>query len=161
SVAGVERVAVGSAVPWRDTGGGGNGLAFSIEGRKSDNPQDDPRARLRSVSPGYFAALGIPLITGRDFSEVDRNGSERGVIINERIAKQLFPGQDPLNRHLMWTDGISKFIGLNTEPRRIIGVVADVDDEHIEPAPSMTVYHPFEQELGGGRLFIHVRTDPY
>src|SRR5262245_26904310 len=52
SVAGVEQVAVGSAVPWRDTPGGANGLAFSIEGRKSDNPQDDPRARLRSISPG-------------------------------------------------------------------------------------------------------------
>jgi predicted permease len=161
SVAGVERVAVGSVVPWRDSGGGGNGLAFSIEGRKSDNPQDDPRARLRSVSPGFFAALGIPLIAGRDFSEADRDGAERVVIINARIANQLFPGQDPINRHLMWTDGLTKFIGLNTGPRRIVGVAADVDDEHIEPAPPMTVYHPFEQELGGGRLFVHVRTDPY
>ena len=161
SVSGVERVAVGSTVPWRDAGGGGNGLSFSVEGRKSGNPQDDPRARLRSVSPGFFGALGIPLVAGRDFTSADRDGAERVVIINARIANDLFPGQDPINRHLMWTAPIAKFIGLNTEARRIVGVVADVDDERIDPAPAMTVYHPFEQELGGGRLFVHVRNDPY
>jgi predicted permease len=162
SVPGVERVAAGSVVPWRDAGGGaGGGLAFSVEGRKSDSPQDDPRARLRSVSPGFFSALGIPLLSGRDFNEADRNGAERVVIINSRLAAQLFPGQDPVNRHLMWTDGLTRFIGLSAEPRRIVGVVADIDDEHVDPNPAMTVYHPFEQELGGGRLFVQVRTDPY
>ena len=161
TVAGVEHVAVGSVVPWRDAGNLGAGLAFAIEGKKSANPQDDPHARLRSVSPGYFAALGIRLISGRDFNDADRDGAERVVIINQRVAGQLFPGQDPINRHLQWTDGLTKFIGLNAEPRRIVGVVADVDDERVDPAPAMTVYHPFEQELGGGRLFIHVKTDPY
>lgn len=100
-------------------------------------------------------------MAGRDFNEADRNGAERVVVINARVANQLFPGQDPINRHLMWTNGVAKFIGLSTEPRRIVGVVADVDDERVDPAPTMMVYHPFEQELGGGRLFIHVRTDPY
>jgi ABC-type antimicrobial peptide transport system permease subunit len=61
----------------------------------------------------------------------------------------------------MWTDGIIKFIGVSPEPRRIVGVTADVDDASIDPADVMTVYHPFEQELGGGRLFVHARTDPY
>jgi len=161
SLPGVERVAVGSTVPWRDAGSSGPGFAFSIEGRIRDNPQNDPRARFRSVSPGFFTALGIPIVAGRDFNEADRNGAERVVLINERIAKELFPGQDPLNRHLMWTDSLTKFVNISTEPRRIIGVVADIDDERIDPSPAMTVYHPFEQEVGGGRLFIHVRNDPY
>ena len=161
TVPGVERVAVGSTVPWRDAGNFGPGFAFAIEGRKSENPHDDPHARLRSVSPGFFSALGIRLVAGRDFNEADRDGAERVVIINERIASQLFPGQDPINRHLQWTDGLTKFIGLSTELRRIVGVVSDVDDEQVNPAPAMTVYHPFEQELGGGRLFIHVKSDPY
>jgi predicted permease len=161
TVPGVERVAVGSTVPWRDAGNLGPGFAFAIEGRKSENPHDDPHARLRSVSPGFFSALGIRLLAGRDFNEADRDGAERVVIINQRIASQLFPGQDPINRHLQWTDGLTKFIGLSTEPRRIVGVVSDVDDEQVDPAPAMTVYHPFEQELGGGRLFIHVKSDPY
>jgi predicted permease len=161
TVSGVERVAIGSVVPWRDTGNGNPGLAFAIEGRKSENPQDDPHGQLRSITPGFFGALGIRLIAGRDFNEADRDGAERVVIINQRIANELFAGQDPINRHLQWTDGLTKFIGLNTEPRRIIGVAADVDDERVDPAPKMTVYHPFEQELGGGRLFIHVKNDPY
>ena len=54
-----------------------------------------------------------------------------------------------------------KFIGIAQDPRRIVGVVADIDDERIEPKPTLTVYHPFEQELGAGRLFVRARTDPY
>jgi ABC-type antimicrobial peptide transport system permease subunit len=50
---------------------------------------------------------------------------------------------------------------VSTGPRRIIGVVGDIDDENIVPGPAMSVYHPFEQEIGGGRLFVHARTDPY
>jgi putative ABC transport system permease protein len=161
AVPGVDRVAFGSSVPWRDAGNFGDGFRFSVEGRTRENAQDDPRARFRSVSPGFFAALGIPLIAGRDFTDADRSGAERVVIVSQSLAQQLFPGQDPLNRHLMWTDGVMKFIGVTTEPRRIVGVTADIDDERIDPKTVMTVYHPFEQELSGGRLFVHTRADPY
>ena len=161
AVPGVERVAFGSTVPWRDAGGFGDGFQFSVEGRTRQDGQEDPRARFRSVSPGFFAALGIPLVAGRDFTDADRLGAERVVIISQSIAQQLFPGQDPLNRHLMWTDGVMRFIGITTDQRRIVGITADVDDERIDPARVMTVYHPFEQELSGGRLFVHARTDPY
>src|SRR3989475_3246452 len=161
SVPGVERVAVGGLVPWRDAGNFGSGWAFSVEGRTRENGQDDPRARFRSVSPGFFAALGIPIIEGRDFTEADRDGAERVVVISENIARRLFPGQDPINRHLMWTDGVMKFIGISTEPRRIVGVAADIDDERVDPQPVFLIYHPFEQEIAGGRLFIHTRSDPY
>jgi putative ABC transport system permease protein len=160
-VPGVERVAFGSTVPWRDAGGFGAGFQFSVEGRTRQNGEEDPRARFRSVSPGFFAALGIPLVAGRDFTEADRSGAERVVIVSRTIAEQLFPGQDPINRHLMWTDGVMKFIGVTTDSRRIVGVIADIDDERIDPARVMTVYHPFEQELSGGRMFVHTRSDPY
>src|SRR4051794_6561601 len=158
---GVDQIAFGSTVPWRDAGGPGGGLAFSVEGQKHENAQDDPHARTRSVTPGFFAALGMPIVAGRDFNDGDRMDSEKVVIISSSIARQLFPGQDPINRHLMWTDGIIKFIGISPVPRRIVGVTADIDDASIDPAQVMTVYHPFEQEIGGGRLFVHARTDPY
>ncbi len=161
SVPGVDRVAVGGTVPWRDAGSFGNGWAFSVEGRTRENGKDYPRARFRAVSPGFFAALGIPVVAGRDFNEADRNGAERVVIISAGVAAQMFPGQDPVNRHLMWTDGVMKFIGVSTEPRRIVGVVADIDDERVDPRPALMIYHPFEQEIGGGRLFVHTRSDPY
>jgi ABC-type antimicrobial peptide transport system permease subunit len=54
-----------------------------------------------------------------------------------------------------------QFIGISPDARRIVGVVADVDDENITPSPTMTVYHPFEQEIAGGRLFVHASGDPY
>ena len=161
SVPGVDRVAFGSTVPWRDTSGPAQTLAFSVEGLRRENGEDDPRARFRSVSPGFFATLGIPLVAGRDFTEADRNGAERVVIVSASLARLLFPGQDPLNRQLKWTDGIVKFIGVSPDPRRIVGVTADIDDSRIEPEPVMTVYHPFEQEIGGGRLFVHAGADPY
>src|SRR3989449_7538391 len=157
---GVERVAVGSTVPWRD-GAAGTTRAFSLEGAAHPNDRDDPRAKFRSVSPGFFATLGIPIVAGRDFTEADRSAAERVVIVSETLARQLLPGQEALNRHLKWTDGIMKFIGVSMEPRRIVGIVPDVDDENVNPVPTMTVYHPSEQEAGFGRLFVHARTDPY
>jgi ABC-type antimicrobial peptide transport system permease subunit len=54
-----------------------------------------------------------------------------------------------------------KFIGVDQSPRRIVGVAGDVDDQRVDPAPVMTIYHPFEQEIGGGRLFVRTHLDPY
>jgi ABC-type antimicrobial peptide transport system permease subunit len=105
--------------------------------------------------------LRIPLIAGRDFNEADRNGAERVVIISRSIAEKLFPGQDAVNRHLFWSDPIMKFVNISPDPRRIVGVVPDIDDERIDPKPVMAIYHPFEQEIGGGRLFIHATSNPY
>jgi len=159
---GVDRVAVGTVVPWRDAGSFGPGFAFSAEGRVTTPGEDDPRAQLRTVSPGFFAALGVPIIAGRDFNESDRRDSESVVIVSQTLAQRLFPNQEVVNRRLMWTDPIMKFIDVSTAPRRIVGVAADVDDEHVVPGPMVTVYHPFEQqEIWGGRLFVHTRTDPY
>jgi putative ABC transport system permease protein len=161
AVPGVQSVAVGGAVPWRDAGNFGPGFVFAVEGRTQAPGEEDSRGKFRSVSPGFFAALGIPILAGRDFTDADRAGAERVVIIGQTLAERLFPGQDPINRHLMWTDSVMRFINVSTEPRRIVGVVADVNDEQIEPTASMLVYHPVEQEFGAGRLFVHARTDPY
>ncbi len=74
----------------------------------------------------------------------------------------MFPNQDPINRHVMWTDPIMKFVDVSTKPRRIVGVAADVDDENVVPGPALTLYDPLgQQQLWGGRLFVHARTDPH
>jgi predicted permease len=158
---GVEQVAVGTVVPWRDAGTFGPGFQFSAEGYARAGGEEDPRARFRTVTPGFFAALGVPLIAGRDFTDADRRETEKVVIVSQSLAKRMFQTQDAVNRRLMWTDPVMKFIDVSTEPRRIIGVVADVDDENIVPGPALTVYHPLEQEIFVGRLFVHARTDPY
>jgi predicted permease len=158
---GVQHVATGFSVPWRDGRELGISFTFSVEGAKRENGQDDLRARFRLISPGFFETLGVPILQGRDFRETDRSDSERVVIISQSVAQNLFPGREAVNRHLQWTDGVMKFIGISYEPRRIIGVVPDVDDENIIPAPTMTIYQPAEQEGWTSRLFVRAQNDPY
>jgi putative ABC transport system permease protein len=156
---GVQTVAVGSTVPWRD--GGFFAAQFTVEGYNKAAGEDDPRARFRTVTPNYFATLGVPIVAGRDFNESDRRGGERVVIVSQSLAERMFPGQDAVNRRFQWTDPVIKFIDVSGDMRRIVGVAADVDDENIIPAPQMTVYHPLEQEFGAGRLFLKTSGDPY
>jgi predicted permease len=170
-VPGVDGVAEGTSVPWRDAGGFGPGFEFTGEGHVKGNHQEDPLAQFRAVSPGFFAALGVPIIEGRDFNDDDRRGGEPVVIISQSVARQMFPGQDALNRHILWTDPVMDFISMSKGPRRIVGVAADVDGEHVIPGAALTIYHPFGQvpdtvsdnsvSIFGGRLFVHTRIDPY
>jgi putative ABC transport system permease protein len=119
------------------------------------------RAKFRSVSPGFFATFGVPIQAGHDFNDGDKNGSERDVIISQSLANLLYPGRNPHNRKMWWTDGVMKFIGISYEPRRIIAVVPDFDDEDIIPQPAMTVYQPVDQEWAGGRLIVRAHQDAY
>ena len=158
-VPGVNRVALGTVVPWRD--GGFFAAQFTVEGYQKANGEEDPRARFRTVSPGFFQALGVPIVAGRDFNDDDRRDREKVVIVSESLARRMFPGQDAVNRRFLWTDPVMKFIDVSPEPRRIVGVAADLDDENVVPGPSVTVYHPMDQEMIGGRLFVHAAVDPY
>ena len=161
AVPGVNRVAMGTAVPWRDVGNAGPGFQFTAEGYVRADGEEDPRAKLRTVSPGFFATLGVALVAGRDFNEGDRRGGEPVVIISESVARRMFPNQEVVNRRVMFTDPVGKFINLSPEPRRIVGVVRDLDDENVVPEPTFTIYSAFDQAIGGGRIFVHAAVDPY
>jgi putative ABC transport system permease protein len=162
---GVSQTAFGLVVPWRD--GGGPGMQFTADGQV--HGPDDPRAHWTTTSPGFFAALGVPIVAGRDFNDSDGQNGDPVVIVSETLAKRMFPTQDALNRHIAWTDPVLQFFpGTDKEkailmsPHRIIGVTADIDDEHIVPEPTLTVYSPLDSGvLFGGRLFIHTEVNPY
>jgi putative ABC transport system permease protein len=156
-VPGVERVAVGNFVPWRDTGTLLQATAFAVEGYTPAAGEPEPRARLRNVTPGFFAALGVPIVAGRDFTDEDRRGAELVVIVSQSLAHRLCPDGHALNRHLWWTD---PYFG-KPAPRRIVGIVADADDENVVPGQAVTVYHPFRQMPFGGRVFVQTVGDPY
>ncbi|HEY2012162.1 MAG TPA: ADOP family duplicated permease [Bryobacteraceae bacterium] len=159
---GVDGVAVGILTPWREGGTLGFGLQFTAEGYVRGTAEDDPRGQFRTVSPGFFAALGVPILAGRDFNELDRKDGEPVAIISQSVAQRMFGSRDALNRHLTWTDPLLQFVGMKPRPLRIVGIAADIDDAHLVPRPTLTVYHPFGQgPLFGGRLFVHVRSDPY
>jgi putative ABC transport system permease protein len=180
---GVSKTAFGDVVPWRDAGGptAPVGLQFSADGHAHAADVEDPRSHWRAISPGFFAALGVPIIAGRDFNVLDgqnndgqnnndqNSNKEPVVIISETLAQRMFPNQDPVNRHVYWTDPVLQFSpGTDLEkarlfaPRRIIGVTADIDDQHVVPGPILTVYSPFEEgSFFGARLFIHTSANPY
>jgi predicted permease len=160
---GVTKTAFGLVVPWRDAGSFGPGLQFSGDGHVRAPGEEDPRAQMRTISPGFFAALGVPIIAGRDFNALDgEKGKEPVVIVSQTLAQKMFPNQDPINRHVYWTDPVMKFIPISVAPHRIIGVAADIDDEHIVPGPILTVYNSIEEgPMFGGRLFVHTGANPY
>src|SRR5438874_6114740 len=155
---GVEGVALSMFVPWRDAGSFGPGIQFAVDGYRPADGEENPRARFRVVSPRFFAVMGVPLVAGRDFTDEDRDGSELVVIVSQSVAQRLFPNGEPLNRHMWWTD---PYFGSKVARRRIVGVVADVDDESIVRGPSMAIYQPVRQIGVAGRLFVRAAGDPY
>jgi predicted permease len=180
---GVSKTAFGNVVPWRDAGGPtAPGLQFSGDGHVHASGVEDPRAQWRIISPGFFGALGVPIIAGRDFNALDglnndgqnKNGQnnkteEPVVIVSASLAQRMFPNQDAVNRHVYWTDPVLQYFG-GTDlemarllaPHRIIGVTADIDDEHVVPESTLTIYSPLDEgPLFGGRLFIHTGENPY
>ncbi|HXN29655.1 MAG TPA: ADOP family duplicated permease, partial [Candidatus Acidoferrales bacterium] len=164
---GVTQTAVGMIAPWRDAENFGVGFQFSGDGHV--HGKDDPRALWRTISPGFFTALGVPIIAGRDFNALDDQTREPVAIISATLAQQMFPGQDPINRHVYWTDPVLEYATGSAEEKaritarhRIIGVVADVDDDHIVPVPTSTIYNSYaDGGMFGGHLFIHTTGNPY
>ncbi|HUQ87893.1 MAG TPA: ADOP family duplicated permease [Vicinamibacterales bacterium] len=157
---GVEGVSMGSFTPWRDAGkfGGAAGITFGADGFTPADGEDNPRARLRIVAPDFFHVLGVPMIGGRDFTPEDRRGSESVVIVSQSLAQRLYPNGEAINHKLWWID---PYFGPKPVPRRIVGIVGDVDDERIATGSVMTVYHPLQQMGVAGRLFVRAGGDPH
>ena len=154
---GVEGVAAGSFVPWRDAGTFGAGFQFAVEGYTPADGEEDPHARMRIVAPGFFSVLGVPLLAGREFTDDDRRDAEPVAIISQSVAQRLFPNGEAVNRKVWWTEALFG----KPEPRRIVGIVADVDDENVVRGPALTIYQPLQQVGFAGRLFVHASSDPY
>jgi putative ABC transport system permease protein len=154
---GVEGVAAGSFVPWRDAGTFGPGFQFAAEGYTPADGEENPHARMRIVAPDFFSVLGVPLLAGREFTAEDRRDAEPVAIVSQSVAQRLFPNGEALNRKVWWTEALFG----KPDPRRIVGVVADVDDENIVRGPALTIYQPLPQVGFAGRLFVHASGDPY
>ena len=154
---GVRGVAAGVIVPWRDRGAGVN-VEFAVEGYQPANGEEHPTGRLRAVSPGFFHVLGVPILSGRDFTDDDGGDGEPVAIVSESVAQRLFPNADAVNRRVSWaTRG-------TPQPRRIVGVAADVDDQNVVQEPTLTLYEPIRGgRLGSlaSRVFVRADGDPY
>ncbi len=126
---GVRRAALSTQVPM-GPGGGSNGLIAEGKPLVSESAVD---SRMRLVSPGYVATIGLRLKRGRDLTAEDRAGVPRAMLVNETLARRLFPGQDPIGKRVLCCEGPPD------DPRwkTIVGVVGDTrsqgPDQVVQP----------------------------
>ena len=112
---------------------------FVIEGRPME-PGTEPEIYYRGISPGYLGTMGIPLLKGRRFTEQDREGAPSVGIINEALARELFPNENPIGQRFRWARrSVVYWI-------TIVGVAGDVRPFGLEVAEQAAVYVPFMQE---------------
>jgi predicted permease len=133
---GVESAGVIDDLP---LGGGGSHQPFLIEGRPVVPMSEQPEVDVRLISPGYFSAMHVPILKGRDFSGADVAGRPGAVLISDALARRFWPNEDPTGKHLTLTF----FPGV---VREVVGIVGDVKLESLdETRPVATIYHPLAQ----------------
>ncbi|HEX4544070.1 MAG TPA: ABC transporter permease [Candidatus Acidoferrum sp.] len=132
---GVQAAAAASQIP---LGGNMDRYGFHPEGKINANPELDESAERYCISPGFLATLRIPLLRGRDIASTDTSDSPGVILINETIAKLIWPGEDPLGKRV-------KVGGLDHDWLTVIGVVGSVHHEGLDTAPDTQMYIPHTQ----------------
>ena len=101
------------------------GWHFAIEGRPKPRPGEAPHAIYRMVTPGYFAAMRLPIVRGRDINDADNVAAPGAVIINEQAARQYWPGEDPIGKRISFDDGTTNSPSWLT----IVGIAKDAKQD--------------------------------
>jgi predicted permease len=146
-----------SAIPGVETAGISDNLplsrnrAWGIKAKGNDNREGERVGTfVFIVSPGYLRAIGMHLTEGRDFSWQDGPKSEKVVIINETVARRLWPGEDPVGR-----------IAVADGDARVIGVISDVRESSVEGEAGWQMYLPATQESpDGAQLVVRTKLPP-
>jgi predicted permease len=142
SIPGVRSAGVSDVLPFA----GDRSWQVGVKGQ--DYPKDQhPESYIRMISDGYFDAAGIRLEAGRGFTEQDRASSEKVVIVNQTLARTLWPGQDPIGQVVTQDGG-----------RRVAGVVADVRHEALEKTSGSEMYIPLRQTVDYSAMELVART---
>ena len=157
---GVQSAGVIDALPLT---GGGSHQPVQIDGRPVQAMADQPEVDVRLISPGYRTTMHIPLLRGRDLFDSDVAGSPGVVLISQSMARQLWPNEDPIGKHLTMY-----FFPLTT--REIVGVVGDVKDDALSQTRSASMLYMPLGQISAGRdgqwqsfgmtLAVRTHTDP-
>jgi predicted permease len=148
AIPGVTGVAMSGSGPFSGSNNGGN---LTVEGYQPKN-NEYVGSSLNAVNPGFFAALGVRLRAGREFTERDGAGAPKTVVVNEAFAKLYCAGRNPLGVHLMFGAGNHPVLD-----REIVGVAADIRGAVREPAKP-ALYYPYAQWSQPERLMYYVRS---
>lgn len=135
-IPGVTAAALTSALPLN----GGGYTNFAVEGRSYAEDRDYPGSRQLTVSPGFYAALDVNVVQGRDFGMEDRQGSLPVAIVNEGFAKKFFLGESPIGQRIRFGRSES-----TAEWRTIVGLVPDMYVDGVENENPEAVYIPHTQ----------------
>ena len=147
AIPGVTAVGLTSKLPldW------GNSATYTVGGRPLPAPGERPGASIREVSTGYFQAMGIPLIDGRDFTEQDGPNAPEVIIVNQAVARQHFTGKSAVGERIAFDgEGRGPFY-------TIAGVVGNVPIAQLDETPTPTIYFPHQQRDENG-MFLVART---
>ncbi|MGA9670593.1 MAG: ABC transporter permease [Terracidiphilus sp.] len=150
---GVESAGAGSDLPW--TGYDENAGGFRIEG-KQPPPHEEFHARYHMATPGYFQALGTPLIRGRFFTEADKDGAPNALIINQVMATRYWPNEDVIGKRFTFSDTPKE-----KDWFRIVGVVGDVKDTPSSPSAEPAFWWAqLQQPNSDMTVVIRASSDP-
>jgi predicted permease len=145
---GVESAGAGSDLPW--TGWDENQGGFLIEGKKPP-PHQEFHARYHMVTPGYFSAMGIPLLAGRFFTAADKEGAPHTLIINRAMAERYWPQESVVGKRMSFNDTPAEKDWVT-----IVGVVGDVKDQPNSPGAEPGFWWP-EAEAAGSDMAVVIR----
>jgi putative ABC transport system permease protein len=128
---------------------------FVLEGSPISPNQTYPVAALHLTSAGYFKTLGVPLLQGREFTDADKADTTPVMIINETMARQYFPGQNPIGRRIKQVPNSKNAF------REVVGVVGDVKYSGIDAATDLSMYEPSLQNPSSSvYLIVRGSTNP-
>ncbi|HKV11093.1 MAG TPA: ABC transporter permease [Thermoanaerobaculia bacterium] len=132
-------------------------ISYTIEGHPPPPNGYEGNVRIGIASPEYFRTMGIPVLRGRDFTGQDRNGAPQVVVINQTAARQMFPGEDPMGKHvtLGWSvDGVRR-------GGEVVGIVGDFKQDALQEDPEPHLFLPFEQApVEGMTVVLRTATEP-
>ena len=134
---GVSSAALCQVVPFS---GGGGGYAFTVEGYQPKQGEPTRDTWRRSVTPDYFATMGIKILKGRPFETNDREASPLVAIVDEKLAREYWPNEEPIGKRLRLGGATSKAPWLT-----IVGVVSSVKNRRLDEDAKFYVYQPFSQ----------------
>ena len=147
---GVESAGAGSDLPW--TGYDENAGGFTVEGKKPP-PNQDFHARYHMATPAYFSAMGIPLVTGRFFTEADKKDAPNVIIINRVMAERYWPHENVLGKRITFHDEPKK----DSDWMTVAGVVGDIKDQPNSPGAEPAFWWP-ETQVPQSDMSIAIRT---
>jgi putative ABC transport system permease protein len=134
-------------------------LSFEVAGRASLPPAQQPTLEIRVATPGYFRALGVPVLAGRGFTDADGPDAPQVVVLSREATRRHFPGEDPIGKQIT--------LGWRTGPGRpkaggtVVGVVGDVKDHGLAEAHPAEIYLPYAQRpMLNMSLVLRTRDDP-